>query len=108
MAAFLVAACHVPIGHFTVLGDPAKLRGGVPVTTTRTTGTSCRWWVLGITIGVPSMQEAIDDALAQAGAAGVLADADLVSEHPVYGLAGKHCYVVSGTPWASAHVDPTH
>jgi len=106
-AAFLMAGCHVPIGHFTVLGDPAKLVRDAAVTTTRTTGSSCRWWVLGITLGVPSMQEAIDDALANAGASGVLADVDLVSDHPIYGLAGEHCYVVSGVPWASSPVDAT-
>ena len=106
-AALLVAGCHVPIGHFTVLGDPATLTPGATSTRTRTTGESCRWWVLGITLGVPSMQEAIDDALANAGASGVLADVDLVSEHPVYGLAGKHCYVVSGVPWASPPVAAT-
>jgi len=107
LAAILVAGCHVPIGHFTVLGDPARLVPGATTAPTRTTGESCRWWVLGITLGVPSMQEAIDDALANAGASGVLADVDLVSEHPIYGLAGKHCYVVSGTPWTSSHVDAT-
>ena len=107
LAAILVAGCHVPIGHFTVLGDPARLVPGAAAAPTRTTGESCRWWVLGITLGVPSMQEAIDDALANAGASGVLADVDLVSEHPIYGLAGKHCYVVSGTPWTSSHVDAT-
>ena len=62
---------------------------------------------MGITLGVPSMQEAIDDALANAGASGVLADVDLVSDHPFYGLAGEHCYVVSGVPWALPPVDAT-
>ena len=112
LAALLVPGCHVPIGHFTVLGDPATIVPGASVatarTTTRTTGSSCRWCVLGITLGVPSMQEAIDDALANAGASGVLADVDLVSWHPIYGPAGKHCYLVSGTPWASHPVDATH
>jgi len=108
LAAVLLAGCHVPIGHFTVLGDPAKLVHGAPVTATRTTGSSCRWWILGITLGVPSMQEAIDDALANAGASGVLADVDLVSDHPIYGLAGEHCYVVSGVPWTPPPVGATH
>ena len=108
LAGILLAGCHVPIGHFTALGDPAKLVRGAPATTARTTGESCRWWILGITLGVPNMQEAIDDALANAGASGVLADVDLVSWHPIYGPAGKHCYLVSGTPWASHPVDATH
>jgi hypothetical protein len=107
LAAILVAGCHVPIGHFTVLGDPATIVSGARPSTTRTTGSSCRWWVLGITLGVPSMQEAIDDALANAGASGVLADVDLVSDHPIYGLAGEHCYVVSGVPWAPPPVHTT-
>jgi hypothetical protein len=97
----------VPIGHFTVIGDPATLPRDGTASPARTTGESYRWWVLGLTLGVPSMQEAIDDALANAGASGVLADADLVSEHPIYGLAGKHCYMVSGRPWASSPVDAT-
>jgi hypothetical protein len=107
LAAILVAGCHVPIGHFTVLGDPATIAPGARASTIRTTGSSCRWWVLGITLGVPSMQEAIDDALANAGASGVLADVDLVSDHPVYGLAGEHCYVVSGFPWAPPPIRTT-
>ena len=107
LVAILLAGCHVPIGHFTVIGNPATLVPGASVAPTRTTGESCRWWVLGITLGVPSMQEAIDDALTHAGASGVLADVDLVSEHPVYGLAGKHCYVVSGTPWRPSPVHGT-
>ena len=107
LVAILVAGCHVPIGHFTVIGDPATLARGGTASTARTTGESCTWWVLGLTLGVPSMQEAIDDALKNAGASGVLADVDLVSEHPVYGLAGKHCYVVSGRPWQPSPVDTT-
>jgi len=107
LVAILAAGCHVPIGHFTVIGDPATLVRGATARPVRTTGESCRWWALGVTLGVPSMQEAIDDALANAGASGVLADADLVSEHPVYGLAGKHCYVVSGLPWTPSPTDGT-
>jgi hypothetical protein len=107
LAAILIAGCHVPIGHFTVIGDPATLARDAAIRPVRTTGESCRWWVLGITLGVPSMQEAIADALANGGASGVLADVDLVSEHPVYGLAGKHCYVVSGTTWRPSPVDTT-
>ena len=107
LAAVLVAGCHVPIGHFTVAGDPAKLSRGAPATERRSSGESCRWWILGITLGVPSIQEAIDDALANAGASGVLADVDLVSWHPIYGPAGKHCYLASGTPWAVHPVDAT-
>ena len=107
LAVILVAGCHVPIGHFTVLGDPATIASGAHASTVRTTGSSCRWWVLGITLGVPSMLEAIDDALAHAGASGVLADVDLVSDHPIYGLAGEHCYVVSGVPWTPPPVRTT-
>jgi hypothetical protein len=93
-AVFLVAGCHVPIGHFTVLGDPAKLVRSAPIATARTTGESCRWWILGVTLGVPSMQEAIDDALANAAASGARRrrPGELAS---IY-AAGKHCYPVSG------------
>jgi hypothetical protein len=49
-----------------------------------------------VPLGLPRIEDAVADALARAGADGVLVDAELVSRHPVYVLAGRHCYVVTG------------
>jgi hypothetical protein len=91
-----LSACSVPIAHFTAIGDASREApdGG---TTVRVHGESCRWWILGVTLGLPRIEEAVDDALAHAGTTGMLRDVDLVSFHPFYGWGGKHCYVVEGT-----------
>lgn len=94
----LLAACWVPIARFTVIGNPSATHTTSTVTTTRITGRSCRWWVAGVHFGVPHMDEALADALARAGTR-FLRDAELVSIHPVYGLFGRHCYELTGTPW---------
>lgn len=91
-----LSACNVPIAHFTAIGDPSR-EAADDGTTVRVRGESCRWWILGVTLGLPRIEEAVDDALARAGTTGVLRDVDLVSVHPVYGWGGKHCYVVEGT-----------
>jgi hypothetical protein len=91
------SACNVPIAHFTAIGDPAGGAGdasdAAPVR-----GETCHWWIAGVTFGLPRVEDAVADALARAGTTGVLRDVDLVSVHPVYGPAGRHCYVVTGTP----------
>ena len=91
----LLSACAVPIGHFTAMGDPAQA-GGREGELVVATGRTCRWWIVGVPLGLPRIEDAVADALAHAGARGVLIDVDLVSFHPVYGLVGPHCYVVSG------------
>lgn len=101
--AWALAACHVPIARFTVVGDPAApgpahATTTTPTTTERVTGTSCRWWFAGIHPGLPRMDEALADALARAGT-GLLRDAELVSSHQAYGPVGRHCYELTGTPW---------
>ena len=98
--ASLLCACRVPVAHLSAVGDP--LPGAVAVgasSSERTTGYSCRWWVLGVTFGVPRIEEAVADALANSKGASVLLDAELVGAHPVYGLIGRHCYEITGTPW---------
>jgi hypothetical protein len=93
-----LAACRVPIARFTVVGDPAATGAENATTTTPVTGTSCRWWIAGVHLGVPRMEEALAAALTRAGG-GLLRDAELVSSHPVYGFVGRHCYELTGTPW---------
>ncbi len=95
-----LAGCTVPIGRFSAIGNPDS--GGATGTPTPTHGESCHWWVLGVTLGVPRIEEAVADALANAGATGALRDASLASNHPVYGPLGKHCYTISGTAWRTA------
>jgi hypothetical protein len=97
--------CRVPIARFTAVGEPPPADATVAAhgSPERTTGYSCRWWVLGLTLGVPHIEEAVADAVSRAGASGPLLDADLVSVHPAYGPWGRHCYEVTGTPWRPPH-----
>jgi hypothetical protein len=94
--------CRVPIARFSAIGEPPSAAGTAragPPQGERTTGYSCRWWILGVTLGVPHIEEAVADAVERSGAAGLLLDADLVSVHPAYGPLGKHCYEITATPW---------
>ena len=95
----VLCACRVPIAHLSAVGAPPADAVAGHASSERTTGYSCRWWVLGVTFGVPRIEEAVTDALASSEGASVLLDADLVGSHPVYGLIGRHCYEITGTPW---------
>jgi hypothetical protein len=57
-------------------------------------GRSCRWWVLGVPLGLPQIDEALAAALAPEGV--VLRDVVLTSDHAMYGVVGTHCYTVRG------------
>jgi hypothetical protein len=95
-----LSACQVHIAHFTAIGNPihdaAEAPRGEPIH-----GETCRWWVLGVTLGLPRIEDAVADALEHAGTNGVVRDVDLVSVHPVYGPAGQHCYLITNTPTAT-------
>ena len=95
----MLCACRVPIAHLSAVGDPSTDAVAMHASSERTTGYSCRWWVLGVTFGVPAIEEAVADALGNSEGASVLLDAELVGSHPVYGLVGRHCYEITGTPW---------
>ena len=102
----VACGCNVPIGRFTAIGDPtltAAVVANAPAE--RVTGRSCRCWILGITLGVPHIEEAVADALRDSGGTGLLLDADLVSVHPVWGPGGRHCYEITGTPWHPPRAD---
>ena len=94
--ACLLAGCSVPIGHFTAL---ALAPTDVPRPATRDAhpgfGSSCRWWIFGLTFGLPRIDEALADALAGTGARR-LRNVELTSVHPVYGPLGRHCYTIAG------------
>ena len=47
----VLAGCAVPIGRFTAIGDPAGADDATP--SARVHGETCRWWILGIPLGVP-------------------------------------------------------
>jgi len=95
-----LSACEVQIAHFTAIGNPVHDAVDVP-SSVPIHGETCRWWVLGVTLGLPHIEDAVADALEHAGTNGVVRDVDLVSVHPVYGPAGRHCYLITSTPTAT-------
>jgi hypothetical protein len=97
--ACVLCACRVPIAHLSAIGEPPADADAARASSEQRTGYSCRWWVLGVTFGVPRIEEAVADAISDSEGASVLRDADLVGWHPVYGLIGRHCYEITGTPW---------
>lgn len=94
-----LAACQVRIARFSLVGTTAEAGTTAVAPAGRTTGVSCRWWVLGAPIGPPRIEEAVADAVARAGSAEWLRDVELDSVHRLYGPIGRHCYAVTGTPW---------
>lgn len=61
-------------------------------------GRHCRWWILGVPLGLPRIDAAAREALAQHSAL-MLRDVEVTSEHPTWGPVGQHCYRVRGTAW---------
>jgi hypothetical protein len=95
-AALAASACHVPIAHVDEIAlAPAS---GPLVRVGPAEGRDCRWWVLGVPLGLPRIDAALASALA-AAEAGVLRDVVVTSEHPAYGPFGRHCYGVRGVAW---------
>jgi hypothetical protein len=94
LAALAAAACHVPVGTLrTLAADPPPARPLAPLGPGR--GTSCRWWVLGVPLGLPQLDEAVRAAVAMRGGV-LLRDAHVFSVHPVWLFVGRHCYTVEG------------
>jgi len=95
-------ACSVPIGEFTAVGVVAA-PGAEEITpaTVTAVGHSCRWWVAGVPLGLPHLEEAVAEALTPSRAT-LLRNAELRSVHPLYGLVGRHCYVIAGRPATDA------
>jgi hypothetical protein len=86
------------IARLTVVDlDRAPGGGVVPVRNGTVTGLSCRWWILGAPLGLPSIDEAVANALRFTGTR-ELAQVEIWSIHPVYGPVGRHCYGVTGVP----------
>ena len=94
LAALLAGGCSVPIAHLAAAA-PAATSSGPGANHGRHTGRACRWWVLGVPFGLPRMEDAMAAALAQ-GHGRLLRDLVITSDHPVYGLFGRHCYTVTG------------
>jgi hypothetical protein len=68
-ATCVLCACRVPIAHLSAIGEPAGDGVAARASSERTTGYPCRWWVLGVTFGVPWIEEAIADALSHSAGA---------------------------------------
>ena len=64
----------------------------------RTEGRSCRWWVAGVPLGLPTIDEAMQAALA-VGHGRLLRDVTIWSDHPFYVFVGRNCYIVRGELW---------
>jgi hypothetical protein len=95
LAVVAASACAVDVGALR-MAAPRPVPGDVRfVSRGRREGEDCRPWVLGVPLGLPQIDRAIDDALAPV--AGVLMrDVTVYSVHSVYVLGGKHCYHVAG------------
>jgi hypothetical protein len=95
--ATIVAGCSVPIASLRAVSlegvDAERLAAGRVRGPGQ--GRSCRWWVLGVPLGLPRVEEALSAAFGERPALG-MRDATLRSEHPVYGLVGEHCYGIAG------------
>ena len=90
------AACAVPIGHLDALAvrDTRAPRAAAGVGE----GRDCRWWILGVPLGLPRIDAAADAALAEQDGL-ELRDVAVISAHPAWGPVGQHCYEVRGTVW---------
>ena len=95
-AALLGAACNVPIARLDEIALEADPAPRVAVGSAE--GRDCRWWVLGVPLGLPRIDAAAEAALAAHGAR-ALRDVLVTSEHPTWGPVGKHCYRVRGMAW---------
>jgi len=95
-AALCGLACNVPIARLDELALDSEPPPGVALGPAE--GRDCRWWVLGIPLGLPRIDTAVERALAAHGAR-TLRDVLVTSEHPAWGPVGKHCYGVRGTAW---------
>jgi hypothetical protein len=94
LAALAAAGCHVPVGTLrTLAADPPPARPLASLGAAR--GTTCRWWVLGVPLGLPHLDDAVRDAVAARGGV-LLRDAHVFSVHPVWLFVGRHCYTVEG------------
>jgi len=63
----------------------------------RTKGESCRYWLLGlIPLGVPNLQEAVDDAL-EKGGGNIMVDQVTYQKGVYFILASQVCLEVEGT-----------
>jgi hypothetical protein len=64
-ALLALAGCRVPIAELAVI--QVATTTGPPVHLGSVTGRSCRWWALGVPLGLPRIEEAVHDALDQHG-----------------------------------------
>ena len=88
------AGCSVRIADLTVAAPRNPGSAGLSAAG-RAEGRSCRWWILGVPLGLPQIDEAMDAALAPTHGR-LLRDVTIHSDHSFYLLVGQNCYTVRG------------
>jgi len=88
------AGCSVRTAGLT-LAAPHAPGPGPFVASGRAIGRSCRWWIAGVPLGLPTIEEAMEAALVPAHGR-LLRDVTIWSDHPFYLVAGQNCYTVRG------------
>ncbi len=95
-----LAGCSVPIARLTAAAREPTVDARL-VSHGRWDGSTCRWWILGVPLQLPQIDDAIADALAR-GNGVLMKDVDVFSEHTFWLLAGTHCYRVHGEVFGPA------
>ena len=58
-------------------------------------GQVCRWWLLGVPFGLPTLEGAFEAATAPVGGR-LVRDAVVTSDHSVWVVVGQNCYTIKG------------
>lgn len=58
-------------------------------------GQVCRWWLLGVPFGLPTLEAALEAATAPVGGR-LVRDAVVTSDHSVWVVVGQNCYTIKG------------
>ena len=95
-AALFASGCAVQVGSWSAATlERALISARTPAVRGQFEGRSCRWFLLGVPLGLPQIDEALADALRRGRGAAML-NLTVTSEHSFWGLAGRHCYAVKG------------
>ncbi len=100
-AGVALAGCDVPIGTLGAVAPRPLPRDVRIVSRGRRVGEECRWWVIGVPLGLPRMEHAMAAAMAPVDGV-VMRDVRVFSVHPVWGPVGRHCYRVEGEVFSAA------
>jgi hypothetical protein len=93
VAALGAAGCSVEIARLVAMSAiPAEDAGE---SMGRREGQVCRWWVLGVPLGLPTLDGAVNAATTPVGGR-LMRDVTVTSDHSVWVLFGQNCYTVRG------------